>query len=222
MKNKKILCLGDIHLPWCDWDALEQAAEFNKKYKADLVITVGDLTDQKTWSKYGRDSDDPGNNEEWDQVVKSAKRLQKLFPKMTILIGNHDIRYLKAAKVAGIPTQMLRTLKEMLPAKGWTWHTEDEPFQYDGMAFMHGDEHPGMVEQKAAMLGQPVIAGHTHKARIVYITTPTKTLWGMDAGCLVDPKSPAARYAAKALRKTFIGFSTITNNIPALHPKRKA
>lgn len=218
--NKKILVLGDIHLPWCDWRALEQAAEFNKKYKADLVITVGDLTDQKTWSKFGRETDDPGNNEEWTQVLEAANKLHKLFPKMTILIGNHDIRYLKSAKVAGIPSAMLRTLEEMLAYKGWKWHTEDDPLVYDGMSFLHGDEHPGTVEQKASMLGMPVIQGHTHKARIVYVSTPYKNLWGLDCGCLVDPKSPAARYAAKSLRKTFVGFATITNGIPHLHPKK--
>lgn len=221
MKNKKILVLGDIHLPWCDWNALEQAAEFNKKYKADRVITVGDLTDQKTWSKFGRDTDDPGNNEEWKQVLISAKRLYKLFPNMVILIGNHDIRYLKAAKIAGIPSQMLKTLKEMLPFKGWNWHTDDDPYVVDNISYLHGDEHPGTVEQKACILGMPVVQGHTHKARLVYVTTPHKNLWGLDAGCIVDSKGPAARYAAKSLRKTFVGFATITNRIPRLHPKIK-
>lgn len=201
---------------------LKQAAEFNKKFKADLVLCVGDLTDQKTWSKYGRDTDDPGNDEEWEQVIKSAKAVEKLFPKMTILLGNHDIRYLKAANVAGIPKHMMKSLKEALPIKGWNWHTEDNPFEYDGVVYVHGDEDSGPPETKATLLGKPVVQGHTHKARIVYVVTPSKSLlWGMDVGCTADTKAPAFRYAKKMLRKAFVGFGTVIDGVlPAIYPKR--
>lgn len=217
----KVLVLGDMHLPYPDMALLKQAYEFNKRYKADLVICVGDLTDQKTWSKFGRDTDDVGNDEEWDMVIKSAKAVEKFFPNMTVLLGNHDIRYLKAANVAGIPSQMVKTLKEALPIKGWKWHTEDQPFEYDGVAYVHGDEDSGPPETKATCLGQPVVQGHTHKGRIVYVITPKrKLIWGMDVACTADVKSPAFRYAKKMLKKALVAFGTVCHGrVPHIYPK---
>lgn len=216
----KVLVLGDVHLPYPDMRLLKQAARFNKKYRADVVVCVGDLTDQKTWSKYGRDTDDPGNNEEWEMVLSSSSRVHALFPRLQILLGNHDIRYLKAANVAGIPSQLVKTLSEALPFKGWVWNTSSQPLVLDGVAYVHGDEHAGTVEQKAALLGMPVVQGHTHKARIVYLSTFNKKLiWGMDAACTADLKSPAFKYARNMLKKAMVGFATVTNKIPHYYPK---
>jgi predicted phosphodiesterase len=216
----KVLVLGDVHLPYPDLELLKEAARFNKHYRADVVVCVGDLTDQKTWSKYGRDTDDPGNDEEWDMVIESAKKVEKLFPKLTIVIGNHDIRYLKAANVAGIPTQMIKSLKEALPIKGWNWHTSNDPLEIDGVVYVHGDESSGPPETKATQLGQPVVQGHTHKGRIVYAVTPkNRVLWGMDVACTADVTSPAFRYAKKMLKKAMVAFGTVTDKIPHLYPK---
>ena len=49
---KKILVLGDSHLPYTDFEVIKQAHEFNKKFKADIVISTGDMTDQKYWSRF--------------------------------------------------------------------------------------------------------------------------------------------------------------------------
>lgn len=218
----RVLVLGDPHLPFPDWKLLEEAHRFNKKFKADKVICVGDITDQKTWSKYGRDTSDVGNDEEWGQVVKTAMRMAKLFPKMTIIIGNHDIRYFKAANLAGIPSQLIKTLKEALPIPGWTWHdTSRGPLMVDGIGYIHGDEQSGSALAKACFMGHPMVQGHDHKGVLEFAQAPhkNKPVFGMSSGCTANLDAPGMRYAKKMLRKSFVCFATVCNGVPMLYPK---
>ncbi len=218
----RILVLGDPHLPAPDWDLLKEAYEFNKTFKAHRVVCVGDLTDQKTWSKYGRDTDDVGNNEEWAQTVAAAKKLSQYFPRLDVIVGNHDIRYFKAANLAGVPSQLVKSLEEALPVKGWKWHdTSRGPLMLDGIAYIHGDEQSGSALAKASFLGYPVCQGHDHQGTIAYSQPPhrKKPLWGMSAGCTADLNGPGMRYAKKMLRKAFSCFAVVEDGVPRIYPK---
>lgn len=218
----RVLILGDPHLPVPDWDLLKEAYEFNKTFKAHKIVCVGDLTDQKTWSKYGRDTDDVGNNDEWASTVAQAQALAKLFPKMEIIIGNHDIRYFKAANSAGVPSQLVKSLSEALPIKGWKWHdTSRGPLMLDKVGYIHGDEQSGSALAKACFLGYSLVQGHDHKGTLEYAQHPQRKapVWGMSVGCTADLQGPGMRYAKKMLRKAFSCFAVVEDGIPRLYPK---
>jgi predicted phosphodiesterase len=221
--NNKVLVLGDSHFPFQDWQVLEQAAQFKKDNNISKVIQIGDLTDSKALSRFLKDPDDDSAELEWSKVEVECKKLSRMFPEMTILPGNHDLRYIKKAKEAGIPKQMVRTLHELFPFKGWKWHLDPTaPYIYNNNAFLHGDQLSGTVLAKAKALGMNVIQGHTHKAAIEYHVTFNKMLWGMDVGCMVDPKTKAFDYAASKLNKVWVGFGYIDeSNVPHLIPKKK-
>ena len=218
----RVLVIGDPHLPAPDWDLLKEAYEFNKTFKAHRIVCVGDITDQKTWSKYGRDPDDVGNNEEWTKTVKTAQQMAKMFPRMDIIIGNHDIRYFKAASLAGVPTQLVRSLAEAIPVKGWKWHdTSKGPLMLDGVGYIHGDEQSGSALAKACFLGHPLVQGHDHKGILEFAQPPhrKRPLWGLSAGCTADRNGPGMRYASKMLRKAFNCFAVVEDGVPRLYPK---
>jgi predicted phosphodiesterase len=217
----KILVLGDSHLPYTDFEVIEQAHSFAKKVKPDLVISTGDMTDQKFWSRFPKSPEDDGGIAEWEKVIKGAKEFGKMFPKLVILNSNHDRRYVKKASDSGIPKIMIRTLSELIPNPGWKWHLGPNPFIVGDIAFMHGDELNGGVKAKATTLGMNVVQGHSHKAELHYVNTFNKSLFAMDVGCTVDPKSPAFDYAASSLTKVWVGFGYIDNGVPHLIPKEK-
>jgi predicted phosphodiesterase len=216
----KILVLGDIHLPFCDWEALEQARQFAVKNKPDLVFTTGDLTDQKSWSRFMKEPDDDNPENEWRKTVHASKQLAKMFPNLVIRRSNHDIRYMKKAAEAGLVKSMMRTLPELFPYKGWTWELDNDPYMIGNIAFMHGDELSGSVKAKVQSLGMNVVQGHTHKAEIIYNCTFNRRLWGMDVGCMVDVKSAAFDYAARNLTKVWVGHGWIQDGVPYLFPKK--
>ena len=218
----KILVIGDPHLPSPDWDLMKEIYNFNKTFKAHKIVCVGDITDQKTWSKYGRDTDDVGNNEEWAMTYQACKELAKMFPRMEIILGNHDLRHFKAANQAGVPSQLVKTLKEALGVPGWNWYdTSRGPLMLDGVGYIHGDEEAGTALQKAGKVGFPIVQGHDHKGIIEYLQPVHRKLplWGMSAGCTADKDGAGMRYAKKMLRKSFNCYATVVNGVPHIYPK---
>ena len=69
----KVLILPDLHAPWIDWKAVQQAHKWAKRHKPDLIVQLGDLFDQKIWSRWPKDQDDYSPSEEYIQAEKALK-----------------------------------------------------------------------------------------------------------------------------------------------------
>jgi len=214
----RILIIPDSHLPCADWIALQAIYKFNKKFKADIIIQLGDLIDAKAWSRWPKDPDDDSAQLEWDKTEAAVLKFAKLFPKMTIILGNHDRRPMAKALEVGLPKQLVRRLDEVFNVPGWNWHLDNKPLVVDGVVFIHGDEMGGTVSQKASRLGVSVVQGHTHKASLTYINTFQKQLFAMECGHVADTETSAFRYSAKNPMTSWKGFATIEDGVPRLHP----
>jgi predicted phosphodiesterase len=214
----KILVIPDAHAPWVNWKALEQAHRWYKSHKPDLVVCLGDITDQKIWSRWQKDTDDASPSDEFLAAEKCLKKMHKMFPKMLILRGNHDVRILSKAIEAGIPAQMFNDVDQVFNYKGWTWipHTQKLVIQTQRgpILFVHGDEQGGTVVQKSRILGHSVIQGHTHKVSITYTTTLKGTIFGAEMGCIMDTNSKAANYAAANPVGSSVGFGVVKFGVP--------
>jgi predicted phosphodiesterase len=221
MKSKvynKILVIPDAHAPWVNWGALEQAYKWRLKHKPDLVICLGDLTDQKIWSRWPKDTDDASPSDEFLQAEKCLKKIHKMFPKMLILRGNHDVRILAKAIEAGIPAQMFNDVDAVFNYKGWEWIPPTKKLVIQTVRgpilFVHGDEQGGTPAQKSRILGQSVIQGHTHKSSIIHTKTLTGHFFGAEMGCIMDVDSKAAKYAAANPVGASVGFGVVKWGVP--------
>lgn len=214
----KILVIPDAHAPWVNWKALEQAHKWYKSHKPDLVICLGDLTDQKIWSRWQKDTDDASPSDEFLAAEKCLKKMHKMFPKMLILRGNHDVRILSKAIEAGIPAQMFNDVDQVFNYKGWTWVPQNEKLIINTVRgpilFVHGDEQGGTVAQKSRILGLSVIQGHTHKVSTTYTTVLKGTVFGAEMGCIMDINSKAAKYAAANPVGSTVGFGVVKYGVP--------
>lgn len=215
---RKILVIPDAHAPWINWGAITQAYKWRLKHKPDLVVCLGDITDQKIWSRWQKDTDDVSPSDEFLLAEKCLKKMHKMFPKMLILRGNHDVRILAKAVEAGIPAQMFRDVDSVFNYKGWTWVPQNEKLiiqtQRGPILFVHGDEQGGTVSQKSRILGLSVVQGHTHKVSITYTTTLKGTIFGAEMGCIMDVNSKAAKYAAANPVGSSVGFGVIKYGVP--------
>lgn len=219
----KILALGDLHLPWIDWRAMAVVAKFAERYQPDLIVQVGDFIDAQAWSRHPKNTDAPPADDEWDQVVAAAKKLHAILPAVPLYIieGNHDRRHKMRALDAMIPSQLVRPLSSMFPYENWTWHVKQQPLTFDGVDYIHGDELNGNAHQKASRCGRSIVQGHLHSdAGIKYISAFGRETFGCDIGTLMDLRSIAARYANKRLIRSWIGWATIEDGTPHLHPYR--
>lgn len=214
----KILVIPDCHAPWINIEAIKQAHTWAKRHKPDLVIQLGDITDQKIWSRWQKDVDDVSPSDEFLEAEKCLKKLHKMFPKMLILRGNHDVRILSKAVEAGIPAQMFNDVDQVFNYKGWTWIEHNKKLVIQTVRgpilFVHGDEQGGTVVQKSRILGMSVLQGHTHKVSITYTTTLKGTIFGAEMGCIMDVDSKAAKYAAANPVGSSVGFGVIKYGVP--------
>ncbi len=221
--RNKVLVLPDMHAPWADMEAIELAYRWAKNHQPDLIIQMGDLIDGKAWSRWPKDPDDPSPREEYIEAKKQLAQIAKWFPKMHVLTGNHDTRWMKKAFEVGIPKELVRTPQEVLGGAGWTWHTEARRQTFietkrGRVLFIHGDEMGGPVLQKAINLGCNTVQGHTHKVSIGYKQTFDKFVFGFECGHLMDTQSKAADYSASNPVLSTCGFGVIQYGLPFFIP----
>jgi predicted phosphodiesterase len=222
-KSRIIFALPDMHLPYMDWNAIEKVAEEIKiaKRRGDdvTVVQLGDLMDQRAWSRFPKEGDADNAQHEWDLAEKCMQRLHKLIPEMTIIFGNHDSRIAKKATEVYLPKQLVKTLDKHFNFDGWKWHTSDDPLVIDGIAFIHGDSFPIPRPISAALrLGQSVVFGHTHQSHLSYVTTHNRTMFALNCGWLGDETQSAFRYASGSPHKCWKGYGVIIDGTPHLIP----
>lgn len=221
--SRMIFVLGDMHLPYMDMYAISEIADeidIAKERGDDVtVVQVGDIGDQRAWSKYPKDGECENAQLEWDKFEQCMLQLHEMIPEMHILFGNHDERVAKRAADAQLPRQLIKTLDKYFDFPGWKWHTSEHPLEIDGVAFIHGDTFPIPTPQSAALrLGQSVCYGHTHQAHLSYVTTYKKRMFSMNVGWLGDERQSAFNYARKSPHKCWKGYGLIIDGMPHLIP----
>lgn len=210
-----ILHIPDLHIPFHHKNALRFVCRVRDKYDINKVILGGDVFDQYTMSRYGKDPDSLTANQEFDLAKKEVKRWVKEFPDVDITIGNHDIRLHKRLYEIGIPSKLLyKTFNELwdLP-NSWKWKNE---IIYNNIMFIHGVKTgPNAHILTAKDYRQSVVMCHTHSTLgVSFLSGPNDTIFAMNSGCLIDDKSLAFRYAKEFTTRPTLGCGIILNGTP--------
>jgi predicted phosphodiesterase len=217
----RILTISDTHAPYQHPGALDFLADLKRKHKPELVVCLGDLGDQHGWSRHERLPDALGQADEHDATLAFCRALYKIFPRALACVGNHDTRLAKRCVRAGIPSRLHRTVREVYDSpQEWVWA---DNHLADGIAFMHGE---GYSSKDAALKAakdnrMSTCIGHIHSAAgVQYTAGAFSTIWGMSAGCLVDPTSYGLAYAKTNAAKPVLGTGLILDGIPMFVPLR--
>lgn len=220
-KNRRILVISDMQMPFHHKDAFAFLAYVKRKYKPTRVVNIGDITDSYCLNAWGIDPDSISASDEIRQMQSGVKRLAKMFPKMDVLTSNHDLRIYRAARRAGIPSHFIKDYYDWMGCPN-TWKFHDE-LMIDDIMFSHGDEG-GAGGMNASMkrimhYGRSSVAGHLHtQANIVYLANREKLLFGMQVGSLIDREAMAFAYAKKSLKKPILSVGMILDGVPMLIP----
>lgn len=91
--GRKILCLSDLHFPFCLFDECVKAMELHAD--ADVVVFNGDILDGYIFSTFGRAKRIAAIHE-YQGAFELIKYAQERFPLVVITSGNHDVRPAKA------------------------------------------------------------------------------------------------------------------------------
>lgn len=220
MSVKRLLIVSDLHLPFQKPEAFDFLEKVKKEVKPDCVISIGDIVDFAS-VQVTRPSDPNLESPyfEVERTKKEIRKLEKLFPKMQICFGNHDLRLMRRAELVGIPRSLLKDLNCILEVKArWTWHDKivvKLPNQQP-LYLTHNFKRNALASSKE--LGCSFIQGHYHTSlSCEYWSSPTSLNFAMNVGCLINPKSEAFRYQKNFIKRPILGCGAVIDSSPHLY-----
>ena len=220
MIYKRVLIISDTHIPYENKFLIPFLKALTKKYKKfDRVIHLGDEVDNAGMSFHDKDSEMPSSGDELQLALPKIKELEKMFPKMDLLDSNHGSLVFRRAFKYGIPKSYLKNYNDFLQVgSGWKWHediTLDTPL--GKVYFCHGKNAD--VWKFAQSLGMSAVQGHYHSSYgCKWYGNSLGLYFGLQCGCLIDPKALAFKYNKLQKARPVIGTAVIINGIPILEP----
>jgi predicted phosphodiesterase len=214
------LVIPDTHAPFMHPDAIPFLDETAQRANPDAVVHIGDVADFHFSSFYSKSSQNSGD-QELDKASEQLDGLAALFPDVEVCWGNHDERLIRKLESSGLPKRVLRSMNSILglPDKGWRW---GESCQIEGVTYEHGQQYSGRdahIKATVNNLGSTVI-GHVHAhAGVHYVANRRSMVWGMNVGCLIDPRAYAFEYAKRGCRPV-LGCGLVIDGTPMFVPMK--
>jgi len=193
---KKIVCLGDQHIPFIDKKAHLAVVNFLTKFKPDKIILLGDLID--LWQISSFDKSPHRDNcvyKDLQQAKQYLQEIRELAPEVIYLFGNHEDRMRKQVWKYVPEYRRILNLSELLGLgeMGIQFYTKKNDVHQEGvMLFAHGSvvrKHSAYTAK--AMLdtkGMSIIHGHTHRGGSHYKTDCSGTFGAWENFCLCNPE----------------------------------
>jgi hypothetical protein len=212
--------ISDLHAPYQHPDALDFIKRIKDIYNLNRWICLGDEVDYHAISFHDADQELFSAGHELNEAKGFMKDLSSLIPKLDVLESNHGSLVFRKAKHHGIPVALLKSYNEMLDVSdSWEWHFEmtvklDNKMQL----YLHHGKSADVFKLSQAQ-GMCAAQGHYHeKFNIHYWGNSLGLYWGMQCGCLIDPKSLAFAYNKNNLKRPIIGTGVIIDDQPLLIP----
>jgi hypothetical protein len=168
--------------------------EFIDELKPKAVVLNGDVIDAATisrhppigWEKHPRLAAEIEAAQEWlDIVADAAGKAAKIWT-----LGNHDSRF--ETRLASVAPEYAKVpgvhLRDHFPrwTPAWSaWINEQVVIKHR----LGGGKHAPY--NNAVRSGKTIITGHLHAQKVTPVTDYNGTRYGVDTGCLADPRGPA-------------------------------
>lgn len=210
--NKKInniLVIGDLHEPFCLDSYLDFNARLYTKYHCNEVIFIGDIIDAHAWNYHESDPDGLSVGDELSLSVKRLKRWYNIFPKATVLFGNHDLLIARKAKTAGLSARFLKDFKDVIEApKAWEFKHE---YVKNNVLYTHGSTGDAIKRARESRIS--TVQGHLHsKSFVEYSVSIKDKIFGMNVGCGIDKDAYVFEYGKSLTKKPIIGSGLVLDN----------
>lgn len=221
MDNSRILCIPDLHFPYCHVDSLDFLHKIKKTYQPTRVICLGDELDFHSYSMHRPNPDLLSPGHELARALGYIDTLHELFPKMDLLHSNHGSLVYRKGLENGTPRHLLKSYNEFMgiPVEDWKWHERLVLTLPNGTkcCFHHGLS--ANVLNASQALGMSLVQGHHHSQfEIRYWKNEDRLSFAVTSGCLIDDTSMAFAYNKLQVKRPIIGVTLIENSMPYLVP----
>jgi hypothetical protein len=200
----RVLCIGDLHEPFCLDGYLEFCIEMYKKHNCNKVVFIGDVIDNHYSSYHETDVNGMSGGQELDLAISKISEWYKAFPIADVTIGNHDRLIMRKAQTGAIPSRWIKAYKEVLETPNWNF---TERVIIDNVQYIHGEAGTASAKCRADMMS--TVQGHLHtQCYTQWFAGANFKVFGTQVGCGIDHESYAMAYA-KAGKKPIIGCAII-------------
>lgn len=216
--NSRVLFISDMHIPYHNPGLLPFLDKLKRRYEPTRIICLGDELDKHAMSFHDSDPDLDSAGKELEASLPVIAELEKMFPTMDLIDSNHGSMVYRKAHAHGFPRRYIRPYNEVLEVgKGWTWHHDMTVTLPDGQdVYIH---HGKTVEaiRTSQLMGMSHVCGHFHESLgVKYWANPRGLYWGMNSGCLIDPKSLAFAYNKINPKRPIIGTTLVIDGVPRI------
>jgi len=214
------LFISDTHAPYHHRDTVPFLAAIKEEYDIQLAKSVGDMVDNHTGSFHPIEYGVLSAKDEHNRAKRFIQQVHKLFPKMTISLGNHCTMTARKARSADIPLEHIKDYNDMYGITDWVWTDKDyfKVDKYNSCLMVHSMSKNTLTNAKNH--SHHTVQGHFHGTFGLEYFADTEVLrWAMTVGCLVDTSSPAFNYSrGYTNNKPIIGCGAIIEDAPVLIP----
>jgi predicted phosphodiesterase len=212
----RIVCFGDMHLPYVDHKALKEAIYITKQINPTHVVQIGDMYDFFSASRFPKKIKVAPDEEYllgleqargfWNRDIKlSAPKAKKL-----MLRGNHDDRPYKRCEDK---TPELLYFLEKGISDFFTFPDVEVPSDSKAEPKIHGITfNHGWLSNLGAhrdYYGSCVVVGHSHIGGVVHKQYHGRTIWELNCGYLGDETADPLKYNPTKSKKWTLGLGLI-------------
>lgn|SRR3990167_1545191 len=209
-KTHFILVIPDTHDPFTHPKRDKFLGVLKREFRPEHVVHLGDMFDFASAGRWEKDPDGYSQCAEIEAGRESIKTMIELFPRMRICFGNHDLRVNKDAFRSGISNKWVRDMREIMSLpKNWQWNMA---WTIDNINFEHGDGFSGPqgALNAAKQRRMSTVIGHLHTTPgVLYSNNGRNTIWGMNAGSLINQEAYCFKYAAGSKEKACAGAGVV-------------
>lgn len=219
MPHVPFLIGSDDHAPFNHPGRLEFYAELKRMYPKAPFVHLGDLFDFHAMSRHQTEVDADSPEEEYKKATEFVKGLTKIWPKGTLILGNHDLIPQRQMASIGLTPTILKASHDLygLPK---SWRIEPLFYVLPGINVLceHGIGSGGKYGCFSTAVAKrcSFVQGHTHsEAMFKYATNYKDTIFGMNVGCGCDDAALAMRYAKYNTRKGVLAAGVVHSSSQA-------
>lgn len=222
----RVLALGDTHFPWASQKALNIAYGVAKERRPDYIVQMGDLYDQFSFNRFGRQVEIPVRKE-MDSARARAEgmweALRKAAPKATLiqLKGNHDDRARRRIMESFPEAAIFFDDRKIYTFDGVeTIHDPREELIINNIIYMHG--YKSRLGSHMLFNQRSTVCGHSHKAGLFLYPIRGEVLFEFNVGWMGDRMAaPFGYMPQKRMTQWTLGVGEIDGTSATFHPVRE-
>lgn len=209
--------IGDTHIPFEHENYLQFLIDTFKTYRVGRVVHIGDIIDHHAMSRFQKEPQSYGAKQERELARLKLQEYYKAFPKLDLILGNHDERIINMAASVGIDRDIIKGLDEIygIP-KGWNIHNE---IVIDDVLYKHGVNCGGAdgALRTALLERMSTVIGHYHSGGgVKYSANKRDIIFGLNAGCGISISQYAFAYGTHAKYRPTLGCGVVFSSTSAI------